>query len=479
MTIKPRIVLARLLSAILLSGGTVTGGTDTVRTVDISVSMSAGRQVIDGFGGSLAFWGYDADETSLRYALKDLGATIVRFQGEVSPSGNDTDYMNVLQRAARISPGTRFLATFWQPRSKDKLSKEDWLDKDTSGAYFLKPAMKEAWANEIVSRITTFTRDWGINVSAIGVQNEANWSIPGTQTCKWQPDELGQFISKYLSPRMASAGLKCQLGIPDLAYIGHEASEAKSFFPAFKAMDNAVFLYHMYDSYKHGDTDNIGFPTFRERQKALGQAFTGGFPGRRIWMTETSGATWNNSIWHPLGWTPDMDEHDKAIAAARYIHSALVDAGCSAFLWWGLVYSEPPPHIKGEHERQKFRDEGLILVAHEKKNGVHPFLERTKKYYIFKQFSRFVPPGCLRVDAPSTDACLVTAFRSPDSSRLVIVLINPAKNCRIKPQISMVPDCRITETWVTDRTRQCEKVQWTGSLEPESVTTLICTPSKP
>ena len=196
-------------------------------------------------------------------------------------------------------------------------------------------------------------------------------------------------------------------------------------------------------------------------------------------MTETSGATWNSSQWHPLGWSPEMDEHDKAIAAACYIHTALVDAQCNAFLWWGLVYSEAPQPIKDENEHQKFRDEGLILVTHQKKDGVNPFLERTKKYYAFKQFSAFVRPGYVRLNTLSDSSCLATAFRSPDSSQLVVILVNPAKNCRVRPRVSIEPAGAITKTWVTDRIRQCEEVKWEGFLEPESVTTLIYSLPKP
>src|SRR5882724_1613833 len=43
---------------------------------------------------------------------------------------------------------------------------------------------------------------------------------------------------------------------------------------------------------------------------------------------------------------PEMDEHSKAIAAGRYVHTALVDAGANAFFWWGLVYSAPPLSVK-------------------------------------------------------------------------------------------------------------------------------------
>jgi len=53
-------------------------GDESVTALDIRVERSRDRQVIDGFGGSLAYWGFDADLAALRHAFGDLGATIVR-----------------------------------------------------------------------------------------------------------------------------------------------------------------------------------------------------------------------------------------------------------------------------------------------------------------------------------------------------------------------------------------------------------------
>ena len=42
----------------------------------------------------------------------------------------------------------------------------------------------------------------GINVTAIGVQNESNWSHEGTQTCRWEPERLKTFIEQFINPRL-------------------------------------------------------------------------------------------------------------------------------------------------------------------------------------------------------------------------------------------------------------------------------------
>ena len=169
-----------------------------------------------------------------------------------------------------------------------------------------------------------------------------------------------------------------------------------------------------------------------------------------------------------------MDEHDKAIAAARYIHSALVDANCSAFLWWGLAYAAPPAQIQDAVHRQKMRDEGLILVDADRVNGVNPFRERTPKYYTFKQFSRFIPSGSVRLETPASEVPLVAAFRSADARRIVLVFINPDRSlCAVAPRITSGRSYKLIECWLTDRTNRCVPGQWTGTLPAESVCTLV------
>jgi O-glycosyl hydrolase len=446
--------------------------------LDIRVERSSDRQVIDGFGGSLAFWGFNAGELALEHAFGELGATIVRIPAEVSRSGDPEAYRNALRRVARVAPMAKVVLTFWQPRSRNQLEPEKWLDVDTSGKYRLKPAMAAAWAEEMVARASLIRRDWGANVVAVGVQNEPNYSVPGTQTCAWEPDRLSEFMAHEFAPRLVASGLgSLAIAAPELAYIGENADQPRRFAPALAGSTAAIFSYHMYDSYKEGDTDP-GLDRMRARQRALGSFLKDSLATKRVWMTETTGAQYNGKEWHTLGWVPGLDEHDKAIAAARYMHTALVDAGANAFLWWGLVYSEPPPGVVGAEERQKFRDEGLILVRAEQEGSTHAFLERTSKSYVFQQFAKFVRPGWVRLDVaepPQSRSVLVAAFRKQDDREVAVVLINPAKAASdpIEPHVTGKHAYRLARTYVTDRGRLCEPVKWSGVLPPQSVTTLI------
>ncbi len=467
--------LAMLLRSTCLYAQAPTG---PLTTLDIKVEHSRDRQVIDGFGGSLAYWGYNADESTLRQALGELGGTIVRIPGEVGQSGDPEVYRDTLRRVAKIAPDARIYLTFWQPRSRRMPRPEDWLDLDASKKYRLKPARIADWAEEMVSRIRAIRREWGANVVAVGVQNEPNFSQPGTPTCAWEPGPLAEFIAREFAPRLIAAGLgSISIAAPELAYVGADAGEARRFAPALIGPSSTIFSYHMYDSFKHGDPDP-GLDGVRARQRSLGEYLAQNLPSKRVWMTETTGAQFNGKEWHTLGWRPGLDEHEKAIAGARYMHSALVDAGAGAFLWWGLAYSEAPPSIEGADERQKFRDEGLILVEARPEGGVHAFRERTPKSYAFQQFAGFVRPGWVRLHLPEPrekDFPLVAAFRNEDGRKVAVVLIHPGKtdSGQIEPRVTGPHAYRLDRAFVTDRVRRFGQSEWTGSLPPESVTTLL------
>src|SRR3954470_18403090 len=90
-------------------------GTDeAAAAVHVHVHPAHDRQTIDGFGGSLAYWGDDADDTALRYAFDDLGATLVRVPGDVTATGDPDQYRAVVRRVAKLAPGAKVLVSFWQ-----------------------------------------------------------------------------------------------------------------------------------------------------------------------------------------------------------------------------------------------------------------------------------------------------------------------------------------------------------------------------
>jgi hypothetical protein len=213
----------------------------------------------------------------------------------------------------------------------------------------------------------------------------------------------------------------------------------------------------------------------RENSKQIGQIRNENFPLKKFWMTETTGAQWNNDEWHTYGWTPEASEFDKALLAARYIHMTFAEAQANAFLWWGLVYSLAPDRVNDPMTRQKHRDEGLVLVEEKGgANGKQKFLEKTKKFYFFKQYANYIWKGSRRIEVESPAPLEITAFQTYDKSRIVVIAINPSNSKQILEL--KIPDGMIERrAFQTDQKLNCELVQPSQALPPQSARTYIYT----
>ena len=445
-----------------------------VASVTVNPSTENLRQAIDGFGGSIAFWATKADNEALQAGFEELKVSYLRAQGEVTRLGVIDHNRDVLQRAMKMNPKLEVLLTFWQPRSVDLLETDDWMievEKDDDAQYYMKPEMEDAWAEEIVKRTKQFLA-WGINVTNIGVQNETNYSHLGTQTCMWDPFRLRDFIDEKLQPKLDQAGLEVLITAPDLAYVGYKGSELERFLPTIRSKQVDLVAYHMYDSYQEGTDGSLEI--LRENSRRIGQIRQEHFPGKRFWMTETTGAQWNNEVWHTYGWTPGASEFDKAILAGRYMHMTFADAQANAFFWWGLVYSLAPDKETDPNVREKHRDEGLVLVEEKGgANGMQKYLEKTKKFYVFKQFANYIWKGSKRVEIESNSDLEVSAYRTYDGDRLVVVAINPTDS-PVSLQLDLGEGFSAKRAFQTDRTLNCQSVPLNSPLPPHSIRTFVC-----
>ena len=442
--------------------------------VRVDLSRLNIRQNIDGFGGSVAFWATDADDSAIEAALHGLQTNILRVQGEVTKTGRTQHNVDLLKKSLALNPNLQVLLTFWQPRSELQAESSYWLEAveiNSELHYQLKAAREQEWADEIISRVRQYA-EWGVRPTHLGVQNESNWSHEGTQTCRWEPERLRKFIEGFLKPGLREAGFgEVKVVAPDLAFVGVAASEFQRFLPVMTSPDVDVMAYHMYDSYN--DTMNGALEVLVQNSKAVQRLARENAPGKKLWMTETTGAQWNSDDWHTFGWTSDLTEHQKAIKAARYMHMTLVDAEANAFLWWGLIYSLPPDDVAREEERKKFYDEGLVLVERKWVQGRQPIATLTKKYFVFKQYSAFVEPGFARVALAEMPDLQAAAFVSPHRDRLIVVCINDTPQPQ-QVQLELPADMKCVEATQTDRDRDCEPVDIQSPLPPESVRTFIC-----
>ena len=126
--------------------------------------------------------------------------------------------------------------------------------------------------------------------------------------------------------------------------------------------------------------------------------------GVQWWMSETSG--------EPTAFFEGKDKNGNpkpgAFSLASRIHNALVYGNASAWVYWCLS-----GHAKNASD----------AAAHEAlMNADKP----SKKYFISKQYYKFIRPGALRVDAgPDGEASLqISSYLHEQNKSLTIVLIN-------------------------------------------------------
>ncbi|MEI6602203.1 MAG: hypothetical protein WCL54_01815, partial [Clostridia bacterium] len=117
-----------------------------------------------------------------------------------------------------------------------------------------------------------------------------------------------------------------------------------------------------------------------------------------LWMTETSGY---------------LNDWPSVMRLGKDINLALTEGRINAWVWWRLS-----DNMSGGARNER---EGLM------KNFVP-----TPKYYVSKNFYRYIRPGAVRYDCKSTYADLyVSAYKEPVSKKLTIILVNESATDRV------------------------------------------------
>jgi glucuronoarabinoxylan endo-1,4-beta-xylanase len=375
--------LAAVLLAPLAAGQTVTVEWDDV------------RQTIDGFGASDAWFADEMQRHPQSAAILDAlfsttsgaGLSILRqridpgvFEAEGVYDWQDKDWIAsgwmAQQARARGVPvvwGSAWSAPKWMKTNGER-SNGGFLFKDRYDDY---AAWLATWAEEMEAQ-------HGVAYDALSPQNE-----PGAKpwaSMEWTAGGFRDFLRDHLGPEWDARGLG------DVALVAPEETHwhKVDVFMDVIAADPAalavvdVVAGHAYE-YNPNSTSR---PTTSYNDY-----------GRPVWMTE---------------WSYDVYADDVSIANgvewALNVWSLLVKAEVSAVHHWWLFNF----HDDG-------RQQGLVNAV----DGEADF-ELTKRLFTIGQFSRFVRPGWVRVDATerASASVYVAAFRDPASGRFAVVAIN-------------------------------------------------------
>ena len=311
------------------------------------------------------------------------------------------------------------------------------------------PLNREAWMGTTTGADVAEYSEWllaqvrrfaqrGAPLDYVSIANEPSFS---------RNTMSGAFIRdviKDLAPRLAREGLLVPFVIPDDVRASNAAAKAATVLADPVARPYVgVLATHLYDE----PVTNVA------SMQRLAETY-----GLPLWMSEFSLVGMGTA---GLGSTP--------LDWARLMHALLAtyDVGAIDYLW-GFVGGG--------------RTEGTLITLNSS-GGTYTGFTRTKTYYYFGQYSRFVRPGALRVSVGSSDPGIeVTAYHRGNSR--VIVAINrggsPASTLLTAPDLAGVSAMTPVRTSATENWAQLAPVGVTGTslsvtLAPGSVTTFAGT----
>lgn len=231
----------------------------------------------------------------------------------------------------------------------------------------LEPEHYQDWADRLATFAANQARN-GRPLMGLSAQNEPNW-IADWETCEWTPDEFVTFIRDHLAPALHEASPSTLLIAPESNDWGTLATFTEPLLAdedTRRALD--VVAVHSY-----------GGTAFEYSSPADNQ--------KEFWQTEISYHT--------------RTGFKNALETAERIHDHLTVANVNAWHYWWMFSDDP----------SSLMQDG-VLVA---------------QAYALGQFSKFIRPGALRIDASPVSPVTgirVSAYAHPRTGRLVIVAIN-------------------------------------------------------
>lgn len=395
------------VAAVLLDppGGTGTGNADG--SVSVSANVADKRQILEGFGASLA-WHQD---TLLQHAkasqlypvlFADLGLDILRlrnrFQRSTEAVDLSTEQTIVAKATESLGHPPKILMTSWSPPAALKASGKEDCTNDAATCTLVKGPTGYDYAG--------FAKYWsdsldayaahGIKPDYISIQNETDF-VPGSwEGCRFEPSETTTPIAYpgYDQALLAvSAKLVGRVGAPRLIgpeTLGVHWNRVQQYAAKLDTTKIAAWAHHLYEK---------GSGTVWLWQDPGPDAFVGPLLGalqveqdKPIFMTEFQ--------------TDEDTLTSGGFETGWLLHDSLSDGQASAWLYWNLVWAAPGGLVALDGESYTIRDQ----------------------YYALRHYAKFTEPGDVRVGVTANlPAIRATAWLAPDSSRLTFVLLNVGK----------------------------------------------------
>lgn len=282
----------------------------------------------------------------------------------------------------------------------------------------LSPEKYAAFAAYLFKAITGLEQANGIKFNYVSPVNEPQWawSDGGQEGCPFNKYEIGGLV-KTISKTFADEQLSSKIVIAEAGSIEYlyqpaakpeKGSQINNFFKqdGTAYIGNQPQVASIIAAHSYFTTSPAG--KAMSMRKALADSIAT-VKDLRYWMTEYCILGDNEGEMN--GRKRDLGI-DAALYMARVIHTDLAVANASAWQWWTAL---SPYNYK----------DGLIYIDKNKTDGN---FYSSKMLWALGNYSRFVRPGAIRVDAAPALAAtnqwvLVSAYKQ--GQNLVIVIVNP------------------------------------------------------
>lgn len=414
---------------------------DPANAGTLSIDKATTYQTIDAFGTSLTS-SYLLDDM-----INDVGISIFRIfpNGDGLEPVNDNDDPMVLNlagfkpgvdmdaiRTARDLGCTRFFLTL--------LSPPGWMKQNLSSVYGFPAAPDwestdnkvqeydyQEYAEHIIGIIKMIKNETGVELTAICPQNEPAFCEPyGSGILS--PVQAAK-LNAILGPRLVAEGLSTQIIVSEQVFDqGHySVNEYIDQVQANSAANQYTPIVGV-----HYPDDNSG-----QWSSVSANAAAGTYP-KKLWATESqcAGDYWDGVI---------------------DVMSAITTGLKYGMNMWNNFETKGPASF-ADNDVNPVGGSGGPLIA-----GT----EKTRSYYAYKHFARFVRPGAVRIKVTSPNSnLLATAYLNSEAEggNMAIVLINKATT----PMTILLDGSDLPnqfQFFQTTRYEKCEAFAWYGVTE--------------
>jgi glucuronoarabinoxylan endo-1,4-beta-xylanase len=391
--------------------------TGTTATIDFGNT----HQVIRGFGGSTAWMpAMPSAEVNALFGTgaNQIGLSILRVRIDPSSVTGGSNWDTEVTNAQEAIAAGSNVSVIATPWTPPASMKSN--NNVVMGS--LNPSNYAAYATYLESFVG-YMANHGVNLYGISMQNEPDANVT-YESCVWTPAQMDAWAANNAQI------LTTKLIMPESQnFLASYADPAMN--DPLAAANISIIGGHIYG------VSPAPYPAAANM-------------GKELWMTE--------HFLDPAGTQPAIGD---AVRTAKEIHDSLTVANYNAYLWWWVADWNPGNGITNT---------GLVDTAN------------TPTYFgwAVAQFSRFIRPGYIRVDASySTSNVYVSAYKG--NGHFVIVAVNTGTSDVSQPfaiQNQTISSLTPYQTTATAHVAQQPAVsvsnsQFTYTLPAQSITTFV------